>query len=121
MKLANWFRPIPPIIRAVRTGTVEELEELIQCVEDVNACDRRGASPLHHAALHVWPDAVKALLAAGADPTIVDHQGHTAAHVAAQYGRTENLQILIDAGCPCPELAPAILLSPMSCHLPRTP
>lgn len=121
MKLADWFRPIPPIIRAVRFGSTEELDELIQCGEDVNACDRRGASPLHHAAAHVWPDAIQALLAAGADPTIVDHQGHTAAHVAAQYGRTENQQILIDAGCPCTELAPQILLSPMSCRLPRTP
>lgn len=41
---------------------------------DPNARDKKGLSPLHHAAVHSF-DSVKLLLAAGADATARDHEG----------------------------------------------
>ncbi|WP_433179863.1 ankyrin repeat domain-containing protein [Actinoallomurus sp. CA-150999] len=81
---------------------------------DVNALDDRGMSPLHHAVARRRPDAVAALLAAGADPALQAGFGnapHFAALVGgetvkAATGRIEDadhrriLRTLVEAGAP---------------------
>ncbi|MCY6488794.1 ankyrin repeat domain-containing protein [Leptolyngbya sp. GGD] len=71
-------------------------------------------SALHYAADHGHTDVVQALLAAGADVTILDKKGRTARDIAIQQGYTEIVRLLKQAGTPIPagteEFSEAFLL-----------
>ncbi|KAF2680621.1 ankyrin, partial [Lentithecium fluviatile CBS 122367] len=55
-------------------------------------------TPLHFAAGRNMSDAVKILLAAGADPSAKDHHGNTPLHLAAVSGSASVLTVLVTAG-----------------------
>eukprot|EP00037_Helgoeca_nana_P014811 m.138428 g.138428 ORF g.138428 m.138428 type:complete len:174 (+) comp22725_c0_seq1:941-1462(+) len=61
----------------------------------IDAADRRGLRPLHHAAIAGHCAAARRLLAAGADRRLVDSHGRTAATFALQHHHTE-MAILLD-------------------------
>lgn len=80
-----------PLMYAVRYGALlEAIDTLLDRGADINATDAiSGIGALHIAASH-FPDQqlsdpamVKHLLAAGADASILDHEGNTALHCAA--------------------------------------
>ncbi len=81
--------------KAIRTNDLAQLKSLI-AGGDVNLKDRRGATPLMYAAAAGNVDAVRALLAAGADPKAKNAFDAT----ALMWGVTnlEKVRLLVDAG-----------------------
>ena len=63
-------------------------------IEDLNARDENGNTPLHEAAIDGYPDVVKALIAAGAAVNATDCCGFTPLHLAAFRGHTDVVKIL---------------------------
>jgi ankyrin repeat protein len=64
---------------------------------DINGRDERGETALHLAALSHGAANVKALLALGADATVKNNEGLTAAEVAASFGDTAIAALLTKA------------------------
>jgi len=88
---------------AVWTGEkpVEATKFLIDAGADVNALDDGNWSPLIQATYDMEGNAVpmgKLLLAAGADPKVVNNEGNTALNVAASRGHAELIPLLLKAG-----------------------
>jgi ankyrin repeat protein len=86
----------------------EIVHELLRIGADVHAKDRRGAEPLHAAAVGVpssptwnpWAQAatIARLLKAGADPNAIDTSGVTALHRAARTRCAAAVKALLDGG-----------------------
>jgi ankyrin len=51
------------------------IDQLIEAGADVSARDQFGRTAVHGAAIHGWNDAIRALVAAGADPSAADVNG----------------------------------------------
>lgn len=64
--------------------------EVVHCLLDhearINACDKKGETPLHKAARSGLYDMVDILLVAGADPSIKNDDGKTPANLAEENG-----------------------------------
>lgn len=74
---------------------------LLEAGADPNlASDSTGNTPLIEAATHDHPDAVRALLAKGADPNAArtNEEAHTALHEAVEEGYLEVARLLLDGG-----------------------
>lgn len=87
------------IHQAARIGSGDEVSTLLKA--DPKARDARtarGSTPLHLAAMNGDTSAMKALIAAGADPNARDEIGSTPLHMAAYASRAEHAQILLEAG-----------------------
>ena len=88
------------IVRAAGAGRTELVELLIKAGADVNVVlesDDGNTTALMSATK--YPDIVKLLLAAGADPKALDDDGCSAMYPASG-GKPEVIQMLLDAGCP---------------------
>ncbi|HEY9025978.1 MAG TPA: ankyrin repeat domain-containing protein, partial [Burkholderiaceae bacterium] len=73
--------------RAADAGDVQAIRRLLaQPGAQVDAVDAEGRSALLHAVLARQPEAVRALLAAGADPARADRAGLTPRAAASQSG-----------------------------------
>ena len=70
-----------PLFHVSKTD-VTVLELLLSNGADVNHRDQKGNTPLHHSAAH--PEIVKALLAAGANPAILNNEKRAAAHIVLE-------------------------------------
>ena len=80
---------------------VEGTKFLIDAGADVNALDDGNWSPLIQASYDMDGNAVpmgKLLLAAGADPKVVNNEGNTALNVVASRGHVELVPLLLKAG-----------------------
>lgn len=93
-----------PLRQAAQRGDKAIFDFLLKHGADVNERDRWGHSPLALAAFHgtkAHPDAVRMLLAAGADIHAVNIQGDTPLHYAARSRdfREAFFIELLDAGC----------------------
>ncbi|MBI3550857.1 MAG: ankyrin repeat domain-containing protein [Elusimicrobia bacterium] len=87
------------IHKAAEKGDVELLQKLILEGVDVNARDKDDCSPLHIAAAHADPAALRVLLSAGARPDAVTKEERlTPLHVAALEGRLDAAEALLEAG-----------------------
>ena len=90
------------VIKAAKSGNVSRLQELLR--EDatlVGARDTDGSTPLHCAAWKGHPEAVQALLDAGADVNDQnrnEHWGGTPLHAAAHANQRAIAELLIARG-----------------------
>lgn len=62
------------------------MSELIKAGANVNGRHNTGHTPLHCCAMEGQEEMMKALLDAGANPTLASVEGQTALHTAAQVG-----------------------------------
>ena len=88
-----------PIHDAAREGSGNDVTRVLKA--DPKHRDARtalGSTPLHLAATNPDTSAMKALIAAGADPNARDNEGATPLHMAAYSSRPKNTQLLLDAG-----------------------
>ncbi len=84
---------------AVSEKRMDMVQELLPLVEDVNApVGKMEYTPLMYAAHSGLPEAVKTLLARGADVQAESAQGGTALHYAARSGHSEVAKLLLAAG-----------------------
>ena len=88
-----------PIHDAARDGSGSDVSRLLKA--EPRQRDSRtalGSTPLHLAATNPDTSAMKALIAAGADPNARDNEGATPLHMAAYSSRAKNTQLLLEAG-----------------------
>ena len=88
-----------PIHDAARSGTGQDVQKLLKA--DPKQRDVRtdlGSTPLHLAAMNPDTSALKALIAAKADPNARDNEGATPLHMAAYASRPVHVQLLLEAG-----------------------
>ncbi len=97
-----WRRPGSPaawnrdLVKAARAGQRSAAQLAIEHGADPNVEDHEGTTPLIAAAAGGHADAVKFLLAAGADRARKNKHGLDAAAVAKKYGRTVVVDLLND-------------------------
>lgn len=88
-----------PIHDAARLGSGRDIERILK--DNPMARDARtpaGSTPLHLAATNPDLSALKALVAAGADPNARDSEGATPLHMAAYTQNANQAQALLEAG-----------------------
>ncbi|MCW4467605.1 ankyrin repeat domain-containing protein [Flavobacterium sp. MFBS3-15] len=83
---------------AARQGNVPVLEEIFPLIDNVDRRDDRGFTPLIIAAYNNQPEAVAALLKAGAHPDLADKGANTALMGASFKGHADVARILIGHG-----------------------
>ncbi len=90
------------LVRAVRTGNMETVRNLLARGADPNALDGDGRAALHaFFSGQNWqlePELLDMLLQRGADPNLPDTQGRTPMHCAAERGRVEMVGRLLRVG-----------------------
>jgi len=88
-----------PIHDAARVGNGQDVTVILKAqpaARDVRTS--QGSTPLHLAATNPDVSALKALLAAGADPNAKDAEGATPLHMAAYTQNAKHSQLLLEAG-----------------------
>ena len=81
---------------------VQVVEALLSAKADINKLDKFDLSPLHHASMRGNIHVVEYLtLQANIEIDIKDIQKSTPLHIAATYGNTEVVKILLKAGANC--------------------
>ncbi len=68
---------------AAAQGAVDEVRRLRATRADLNMRDNNGRTPLHVAAFQGHTATAQALIAAGADPNLLDHQRYDAVTIVA--------------------------------------
>merc|ERR1719345_186714 len=76
-------------------AAVEEVTQ--RTLDDLNAPDKKGKTPLVFAAMFNKPAIACRLIELGADVTIADERGATALHWAAYAGELSTVQVLVAA------------------------
>ncbi|MEO8390639.1 ankyrin repeat domain-containing protein [Polaromonas sp.] len=84
------------LLNAARTGNLAQLERLLQQGAPVSAADAAGRTPLILAVMQGHTAVVKRLLAAGANPALVDQEGLNALQHARRLG-LDDIAHLIEA------------------------
>ena len=82
---------------AAARGAIEELR-MLTSAGGLDARDANGRTPLHVATFQRRPDAVKALIAAGANHALLDNQRYDAVTIAAVQDDEPTLRALLEAG-----------------------
>ena len=84
---------------AVRHGQYEIVEAFINNQAGRNEINNKEQSPLHYAALwEASPEIIDLLIRFKANPSAVDFEGNTPAHLASKRGYKEGLKALIASG-----------------------
>jgi len=90
------------LFRAATAGNVVAIEGAIAAGADVNAVDysksTNGRRALNYAALNNRPDAIRALVAAGAQINLANNTGFTPLHHAAEAGSVDAARALLELG-----------------------
>ena len=110
-----------PLTTAIRLERFQEAQKLLT-PELVNAKDSGLYHPLTYAVYTGNADFVEALLKAGADPNIVEHNGRTALYVAAILGDADMIRLLekngaviADRGAENSPLGAAVVAGSLEC------
>ncbi|XP_075107554.1 ADP-ribosylation factor GTPase-activating protein AGD1 isoform X1 [Nicotiana tabacum] len=69
---------------ACQTADISMVELLLQHGANINACDSRGQTPLHHSVMRGRTAIAKLLLARGANPHVADLEGKTPSHLVSE-------------------------------------
>lgn len=77
-----------PLQRAARAGDAEAVARLLDAGHDVNEAGPDGDTALHWAAAWGCEDAIRLLLARGADVTLKDYEDNTPLHLVSKKGFT---------------------------------
>lgn len=85
-----------PIIRAVVSGDMDQLERVIAEGYDLDAQDDTGQTALYKAVTIDRADMIRLLLHNGADATIVANNGFSPLSIAAQNGANDIIRLLVD-------------------------
>lgn len=83
---------------AAHRGDVRAIESLIASKKAIDVVDRHGRTPLHVATHARKPDAVRALMRAGADHARLDRDRYDAVTIAAVANDEETLRVLLAEG-----------------------
>ncbi|MBX3664254.1 MAG: ankyrin repeat domain-containing protein [Burkholderiales bacterium] len=83
---------------AAQQGDVTEIGRLVAARAAIDARDGYGRTPLHVAAHARKPEAVKALLKAGADPSLLERDRYDAVTIAAVADDEATLRALLEGG-----------------------
>ena len=89
---------IPLIARMCQTGSVVEVERLLEEEADINEKDHRGTTPLMHASWWGHIDVVKLLIESGADLNQRNGRWNTALHFAYEEKHEDIVKLLVEAG-----------------------
>lgn len=107
--LARFVRSLDDVHALARGGHAHRLRALVEQDRDrANAKNADGETPLHHAAKHGAVEAIRVLLAYGADPNAKTPIGATPLHMARAFGEEAAAKALLDAGAD-PGSAPAFV------------
>jgi hypothetical protein len=90
--------PAASLNKAVLDGDLEQVRSLILSGADVNAKDKFGGTPLHHAANAGHKNVAELLIANGADLNAKRQEGWTPLHIAAAWGNIDVAELLIERG-----------------------
>ena len=82
---------------AAAAGRPDAIAPLLDAGAGTDVRTGRGITPLHFAAMHGTHGSVRALLAAGADPAVVDAAGRTPLGCALEAGHREAALLLRDS------------------------
>lgn len=83
---------------AAHRGDVKSIERLIAAGKAIDVVDHHGRTPLHVATHARSPDAVRALMRAGADHARLDRDRYDAVTIAAVANDEETLRVLLAEG-----------------------
>ena len=83
---------------AAWNGHVVKIEKLAADKAQLSARDARGRTPLHVAAFAKQRDAIRALIKAGADPSLLENDRYDAVTIAAVANDEETLRVLLSLG-----------------------
>ena len=86
------------LFAAVAMGDLQRLEESLAQADDVAPRDGHGRTPLHVAAHLGAHAAMRALVAAGADPNALDYQRYDIVTIAAVANDLPTLQLALELG-----------------------
>jgi ankyrin repeat protein len=79
---------------AASGGHVAVIEHLLEHSAYIDAESPNGTTPLMMAAMYGTPEAVKALIQAGADPTLQNQLGMSALDFAVQAQRNNSIELM---------------------------
>ena len=91
----SWWTPIE---KAMRQGTEETFDILIQAGADPNLLNSYGQNALHTAAWYGLNGAMEIFLAAGGDPNVVDQHNNAPLTSAAWEGHLDVIETLLAGG-----------------------
>lgn len=86
-----------PLMAAIYTGQVDDIQILLKAGADIEAKDSKGLTPLLVATYQGKVEALSILLKAGANIEAKDSQGRTALMIAAESGNVELVNALLKA------------------------
>lgn len=98
LALAGQVRAESALADRIQAGDREAALEMIRKRVDVNARQADGTTPLHWAVYKVDAELVKALLARGAKPNVVNHFGSSPLAEAVKIADLEIIRMLLKAG-----------------------
>lgn len=87
-----------PTLNLFKARDIEQVQRWIDAGADVNARNKKGATPLFNAARKGWPDAVRLLLRSGASIDVSNQSGQSLAMAVARCSSKECLDLLVKAG-----------------------
>jgi hypothetical protein len=97
--MARFVRSLGDVHALARAGHAHRLRALLENdPAAAKAKDPKGETPLHHAAKHGELEAMKVLLAHGADPNAKTPVGATPLHAARAFGEDRAAKLLLKAG-----------------------
>jgi ankyrin repeat protein len=88
----------PPIVAAVKTGSIAAVQSLLKQRVDVNAPEADGTTALHWASRADDLDMVRTLVRAGGNAKLANRYGVTALQLAAVNGSAAVIKVLVEAG-----------------------
>jgi ankyrin repeat protein len=87
------------LLAAAARGDVVQIRALVAAGTVVDAKDRHGRTPLHVAAFGAKHDAMRALVAAGANPNALDGDRYDIVTIAAVANDLPTLNVALQLGC----------------------